>query len=63
MLLGYDIAALKGKGFTQTAIAKRAGVSPSTISLELKCNSDKGLQFRIIPCSWHSKDSLTASKG
>lgn len=38
---GCDIAALKGEGFTQTAIAKRIGVSPSTISRELKRNSDK----------------------
>ncbi|MBT4668297.1 MAG: IS30 family transposase [Candidatus Ruthia sp.] len=37
----YHIAALKGEGFTQTAIAKRIGSSPSTISRELKRNSGK----------------------
>jgi transposase, IS30 family len=37
----YHIAALNGEGFTQTAIAKRVGASPSTISRELKRNSDK----------------------
>ena len=46
----YQIEALKREGFTQAAIAQSIGTSPSTISRELRRNSDgKGYTGGLRP--------------
>ena len=60
----YQIEALKREGFTQAAIAQSIGTSPSTISRELRRNSDskggRSLKMEVVEL-WSDKKLVSST--